>query len=162
MLRLFNRPAGAVLIAFPWLVVALGLFTLCVFTLVGAIREPIPLELGMRLAVTLVVIFLLLGLGLSALGLAVGLWKLEERARFAAKMMAAIWSSSWALFLVIGTSEAPLPDAEGFYVLVVILSALAFNVWSFWYLSRRIVKGAFAPAILPLNLEDPSSSAPAR
>ena len=163
MLRLFNRPVGVVAIAFPWLVVSLGLFTLCIFILVEAIREPIPrmpLDMGWELAVTWLVVLegLLLGLGLGAFTMAIGLWKLEERARFAARMMAAIWALLFIVPLVLGVTEPPPSEETLMIVLSTSGSGLAFNLWSFWYLSRRRVKDAFAPVIVSLNLEGSSPS----
>jgi len=154
-------PAGIPLIAIPWFLTS-GLFALGGIACIGeSTRSVTPatgfraLELPWESSVFLAFmnytpILVYLAIAAGAFWIAGGLLRCESSAARMARYFAAAWVLFWLAPLIMTVAD---PSTQlDFLTAVFFLSGAAYNVWSWWYLSRATVQEKMRQELIILNL----------
>ena len=160
--KCFRRvPAGIPLIAIPWFLTA-GLFALGSIACIGESTRrgtpttgfralDLPWESGMFVAfMNYMPILVYLAIAVGAFWIGGGLLRCESSAARMARYFAAAWALFWPAPLIITVAD---PSTQlDFLTTLFFLSGAAYNVWSWWYLSRASVQEKMHQELIFLNL----------
>ena len=157
MLRKWFRetPKGILVIAASWFLAAGLLLTLWRSIFSDVIKSVASTDAfgdyaGLIVFLNYAPLALWLGFALAALFIAIGLLRSTHSAAFAARNLSIFWA--FAMLVIFGSCLADAHERADFRIWCFSALVIAYNLWSYWYLSRTSVQDKLTHDLTLLNL----------